>query len=121
MKNQVRNRDKRIAILLIISFAWLFIGSLVIFHEEHVLGRHFSLTSQLFISPKSNEKQVLTPKLQQHVHGFQSQDGAVALLTNSFQDSYFDYSTRIIFTEIPVGHSDDVYLAFLPLRAPPAV
>jgi hypothetical protein len=121
MKNQIGNRDKRVAILLIIAFAWLFIGSLVIFHEEHVLGRHFSLTSQLFISPKSNDKQLLTPKLQQPVQGFHNQDDAVALLSNSFQDSYFEYSTRIIFTETSVGYSDAVYLAYLPLRAPPAL
>lgn len=56
MNQSIGNRDKKIALLLVAAFAWLFIGSLVIFHQEHVLGKHFQMNSKMFISPKSKDK-----------------------------------------------------------------
>lgn len=46
---------KRLTLLLAAVFAWLFIGSLIVFHQEHVLGKHSSAISQHFIVPKSKE------------------------------------------------------------------
>jgi len=60
----IRNRDKRIAILLAAAFAWLFIGSLIAFHQEQVFGKHLRMSIQVFISPKYKDKQALALKLQ---------------------------------------------------------
>lgn len=47
---------KRLTLLLVAVFAWLFVGSLIVFHQEHVLGKHSNAISQQFIVPKSKDK-----------------------------------------------------------------
>jgi hypothetical protein len=114
-------RDKRIALLLAAAFAWLFIGSLILFHEEHVLGKHFRLTSQLFISPKSNDKQgfavkPVKPLIKSHDNGGSACIPAInsysACILNSFEIKPRETSSF---------HPDDRFPGYFPLRAPPAI
>ncbi len=114
-------RDKWIALLLAAAFAWLFIGSLILFHEEHVLGKHFRLTSQLFISPKSNDKQGFAVKQLKPVLKFNDNGGT------AFVPANIDYTAGIlkVFEIKPRETSsfkpDDCFPGYFPLRAPPAV
>lgn len=114
----VRNRDKRIAILLIAAFAWLFIGSLIVFHQEHVFGKHLRLNIQVFISPKYKDKQALTLKLQQPVK-------TIVDLASSAVNSKIDidvfYAVCLLelkFFEVS-SFADDILPACTGLRAPP--
>jgi hypothetical protein len=47
---------KRLTLLLVAVFSWLFVGSLIMFHQEHVLGKHSNAISNHFIVPKSKDK-----------------------------------------------------------------
>ena len=106
--------------LLIAAFAWLFIGSLIIFHEEHVLGKHFRLNSQLFISPKSNDKQGLTAKLHKPLLKLYDNSGSTGILMQegfaSFKSNAFEIKPK----ESSSFHPDDSILYNFPLRAPPS-
>jgi hypothetical protein len=121
MNKRVGNRDKRIALLLAAAFAWLFIGSLIIFHEEHVLGKHFNLTSQLFISPKSKDKQGFTVKLLQPVQKFQDNVGITGILTIAGTSAIQRVASDFKFKEISSSYHEDIILGNLSLRAPPSV
>ena len=107
--------------LLIAAFAWLFIGSLIIFHQEHVLGKHIKLNSHLFISPKSKDKQGFSVKLIKPVQKLY-ENGSLAGLVS--QNKYScpkrvisEIGSKESFPVIP----DDIFLYNLPLRAPPTI
>jgi hypothetical protein len=106
--------------LLIAAFAWLFIGSLIIFHEEHVLGKHLKLTCQLFISPKSNDKQGLTAKLHKPLLKLYDNSGSVCMLTQEGFASVISNAFEIKPKESSSFQPDDSILCNFPLRAPPA-
>jgi hypothetical protein len=120
MNKPQRNRDKRTAILLLAAFAWLFIGSLIIFHQEHVLGKHIRLNSHFFISPKSKDKQnftvkLLKPLLKLHENGgsdgIQAQDDFVACKRDASEIKPKGSSSF---------HPDESILNNFSLRGPPA-
>jgi hypothetical protein len=119
MNSQIRNRDKKIAILLIAAFAWLFIGSLIIFHEEHVLGKHFRVSSQLFISPKSNEKKDFTLAPQKSLLKFQDKGYSAGNISEDQQSAIsrisFEYRSWESSSLLP----DDILVTQSALRAPP--
>jgi hypothetical protein len=121
MNNLVRNKNKKAALVLATVFAWLFIGSLIIFHQEHVLGKHMKLNTQLFISPKSKDKKETGNTLQPQVQKFTDHSSHSDVLSgknpslNAYTVAgikYWDY--------LPVK-TEDIYLTGLPLRAPPVV
>ena len=119
MNNQAGNRDKKIAILLIAAFAWLFIGSLIIFHQEHVLGKHIRMNSQLFISPKSKDKNDYAYSIEKsllkiHLHGISD----AIISDDGFSDIYrisCEFKSKESSSETP----DDAFLTQSSLRAPP--
>ena len=120
MNKQVGNRDKKIAMLLIAAFTWLFIGSLIVFHQEHVLGKHYQLNCQLFISPKSKDKKEYTNLFQKSILKLY-ENGATACIVseNDLADLF-----RIPF-EYKYNHNasfilNDALITQVPLRAPPA-
>ena len=117
----MRNRDKRIALLLIAAFAWLFIGSLIIFHEEHVLGKHFNLTSQLFITPKSKDEKSFTVKLLQTVQKLNDNGSSAGILTYDVYTAAKRIASDTKLIEIFSFHHEDIILGDQSLRAPPAV
>lgn len=115
----MRNRERRIALLLIAAFAWLFIGSLVIFHEEHVLGKHFNLNMQAFISPKSKDKQSFTDKLLHTVKKLHDNGSSAGILTQSNFTASNRYSFDIKPKESSSFPAGDIILGNSALRAPP--
>ena len=115
----MRNRDKRIAWLLIASFAWLFIGSLVIFHEEHVLRKHVNMNTQAFLSPKSNDKQGFTIKLVKPLLKLYDNGGAVGILTTNNFSSAIRKAFDIMPGESPSFLPGDIIQNNASLRAPP--
>lgn len=121
MNRPLKIRDKRITMLLIAAFAWLFIGSLVIFHEEHVLGKHFNLLSQAFISPKSNDKQGFILKLQNPLQKLYDDGGVAGTLVPNNHSAFNNYSFEIKPRETSSFYQDKEILDNFPLRAPPAV
>jgi hypothetical protein len=120
MNKPIKNRDKRIAMLLIAAFAWLFIGSLVIFHEEHVLGKHFSLNIQAFVSPKSKDKQGFSIKLNNPLQKLDDNGGTTWILPqnnhSAINSSSFEFKPK----ETSSFNQDKDILNYFPLRAPPA-
>ena len=121
MNKLVGNRDKKIALLLIAAFAWLFIGSLIIFHQEHVLGKHIKLNSHLFISPKSKDKQGFTVKLCKPVLKLHDNGSGTGILTSGTNTSVKRIASDIKPKESSSIQSDDIILNNFPLRAPPTV
>lgn len=120
MNKPLKNRDKRIAMLLIAAFAWLFIGSLVIFHEEHVLGKHFSLNLQAFISPKSKDKQGFIVKLHNPLQKLYDNGGTAGILSQNNHSAYYNCAFEIKPKETSSFYQDKEILDNFPLRAPPA-
>jgi hypothetical protein len=121
MNRPLKIRDKRIAMLLIAAFAWLFIGSLVIFHEEHVLGKHFSLISQAFISPKSNDKQGFSIKLQNPLQKLYEDGGTAGIFIQNNHSRFNNCAFEIKPRETSSFYQDKEILNYFPLRAPPSV
>jgi len=121
MNKLVGNRDKKIALLLIAAFAWLFIGSLIIFHQEHVLGKHIKLNSHLFISPKSKDKQGFTVKLCNPVLKLHDNGGGTGILASGINASVKRIASDIKPKESSSFHPDDIILNNFLLRAPPTV
>jgi len=107
--------------LLVAAFTWLFIGSLIIFHEEHVLGKHFNFSSQLFISPKSKDKQVVGVKLIQPVQKLYENGSSSAILAHGVYSALFRIASDIKSRESSTFHADDILQGNLSLRAPPTV
>jgi len=121
MNKPVRNRDKKIAMLLIAAFAWLFIGSLIIFHEEHVLGKQFKLSSQLFISPKLKDKQGIAQNLVKPVLKLYENGGSAGIIDKEFTFNNLTDTFELKPKESSSFRPDDSILNYSPLRAPPAV
>jgi len=109
------------AMLLIAAFAWLFIGSLVIFHEEHVLGKHFNLNIQAFISPKSKDKQGFAVKLHSPLLKLYDNGGTAGILSQNLHSAFNSYAFEIKPRETSSFYKDKEILNYFPLRAPPAV
>lgn len=105
--------------LLIIAFAWLFIGSLVIFHEEQVLGKHFNFHTQAFISPKSNEKQGFGTKLLNPLQKFYDDGGSTCIIVQNNHSSFSHFAFEIKPKETSSFYQDKEILDHFPLRAPP--
>lgn len=59
MKAHARTQ-KRLILLIAFSIAWIFIGSLVVFHQQHVMGKIQQWQSIAYVAPKSKEKSALT-------------------------------------------------------------
>jgi len=121
MNRLIGNRDKRIAILLIAAFAWLFIGSLIIFHEEHVLGKHFGLTSQLFISPKSSDKKGHTLNLQKSILKITDNVLSPGVLPHDDYSGLNRIPSELESKETSSFLPGDAYLKNASLRAPPVI
>jgi hypothetical protein len=109
------------AMLLVTAFAWLFIGSLVIFHEEHVLGKHFNLNIQAFISPKSKDKQGFTVKLHNPLLKLYNNGGTAGILSQNCHSTGNSFAFEIKPKETSSFNQDKDILNNFPLRAPPAV
>lgn len=121
MNNQVGNRDKKIALLLIAAFAWLFISSLIIFHEVHVFGKHIDLASQVFISPKSKDKQGSTVKLLKSTIKIQSGFSYTGILSQHHFTSVIQPQVKQVCPESSSFPTDFNLVTDSPLRAPPVI
>jgi hypothetical protein len=121
MNKLVGNKDKRIALLLAMAFAWLFISSLIFFHEEHVLGKHFRMNTHLFINPSPKEKKETGAKLFKLPQKL-ADNGTHAGITGEENYSFaLQNSVRITYTEYSSEFPDE-FLKIKPfLRAPPVI
>ena len=112
---------RKTAILLVaFSFCWIFIGSLILFHEERILGKDFKLQYSVFVAPKSKDETLICktgPSVQNlksagHFSfdspALKSELKIICLNTQASRWQSPDLSTRLRFTE-PTAH----------LRAPP--
>jgi hypothetical protein len=85
------------------------------------LGHHFNLTSQLFVSPKSKDKQGFTVKLLQPVQKFQDNGGITGILTTISYATTDRIASVNIIKENSSFHHEDIIPGNLSLRAPPTV
>ena len=116
MKNSARIQ-KRLILLIAFSIIWIFIGSLVIFHQEQVLGKTFKFNSSSFIVPKSKDDRSAV-KLVIKVVNDNSQNLILAVLDDNKREQILagDYSLYPFNDERP----DPVFVnRSLALRAPP--
>lgn len=82
MKTELTTK-KFITLLLILCFGWLVIGSIVNFHQVHVLGQNHPILDHQFIKPKSGDKK--TPfAVTKDYKGFDKQDQPVDLLFSCY-------------------------------------
>lgn len=120
MNTQIGNRDKRIALLLVAAFAWLFIGSLVVFHQEHVLGKHFRMNTHLFISPKLKDKENYSVALQKSLLKFQETGQMTGIVPGDHaQPGLISYSFSAYKDTFVFRRLHDIVVTNAPLRAPP--
>lgn len=47
---------KRLILLIAFSIIWIFIGSLVVFHQEQVLGKVFKFNTITYVVPKTKDE-----------------------------------------------------------------
>jgi hypothetical protein len=59
MKMSGNQMIKRLTLLLIAVFSWLFVGSLILFHQEHVCGKHTSAFEHPFVAPKTKDESTI--------------------------------------------------------------
>jgi len=71
MKITGNQTTKRLTLLLIAVFSWLFIGSLILFHQEHVCGKHTSAFEHLFVAPKTKDETAIGLKHVKAAQGVQ--------------------------------------------------
>ena len=119
MNKQVGTRDKKIALLLSAAFAWLFIGSLIIFHQEHVLGKHLQMNQHLFISPKK-DKENYSLNLEHPLQKLQ-EDGQMPgiVLDSGIQTALLSFSVSAFSDAFAFMRLHDEVVTQAPLRAPP--
>lgn len=120
MIKQVRNRDKKIALLLTAAFAWLFIGSLIIFHQEQVLGKHYQLNCQLFISPKSKDKKEYTNLFEKSILKLYENGVSAGIITSQDLAGLFSIPSEFKYNHNASFILNDALITQVPLRAPPA-
>jgi hypothetical protein len=106
-------------LLLVAVFSWLFVGSLIMFHQQHVLGKHSNAISHHFIVPKSKEKVVYNLK---HLPVSQKLNLLTGVITAG--QEYDECNIQGVMTRLtvsPIGlFSDHPPRMTLGLRAPPA-
>lgn len=119
MNKQVRNRDKKIAMLLIAAFTWLFIGSLIVFHQEHVLGKHYQLNCQLFISPKLKDKKESANLFQKSILKVYENSTSAGIVSHNDLAGVYRTSSEILSDEFASYLIHDALITQVPLRAPP--
>jgi hypothetical protein len=121
MNKPIGNRDKRIALLLIAIFTWLFTVSLIIFHFEHVLGRHSLVKSELFISPKLKDKQNLSLKLVKLVLKLKDNIGSASIINHADYSAVVCQALDTNYHESSPFFTDESLHVSGPLRAPPVI
>jgi len=109
---------KRMTLLMVAIFSWLFVGSLIIFHQEHVLGKHVNAISHHYIVPKSKEKSAYQVK---DLDGFQKTNPFIGDYT--FTEDCHQGPNPGIIRKLAVSHagifSDHPPRVIHGLRAPP--
>lgn len=109
---------KRLTLLLIAVFSWLFIGSLILFHQEHVLGKHTSAFEHLFIAPKTKDESSIGLKLIRAAQGNQY-ISAVSVIQPPAVSEYYALEGELlpVVPHIPAPDKDPLSIGGL--RAPP--
>jgi hypothetical protein len=117
MKNTARIQ-KRLILLIAFSIIWIFIGSLVIFHQEQVMGKSFKVNTTSFIVPKTKDDKSSVKCLLKLVPD-NSQNLILAVL-NDFQREQIIAGTYSLSNLNDDDGPVPVYLVHsLALRAPP--
>jgi len=116
--NKAARIRKRLILLIAFSIIWVFIGSLVIFHQEQVMGRTFSWNKISFVIPKSKDEKS-TGNIKAEIAKDHSQSFILAVLDDNQREQLLagHYSLLHINKEetgIPV-----FLCRSLSLRAPP--
>ena len=117
MKNAARIK-KRLVLLIAFSIIWIFIGSLVIFHQEQVMGKTFKFSTNSFIVPKSKDERSAVKCLVK-LSNDNSQNLILAVLADNLRELLLagSFSLNIV-------NADDEIVSFFidqspGLRAPP--
>jgi hypothetical protein len=119
MKISNNKMTTRLTLLLAVVFSWLFVGSLIIFHQEHVLGKHSDAISNHFIVPKSKDKVGLSLKQLPVSQKLNLLCGDLSVEQDPGLTFFQGMMTKLIVS--PLGlFSDHPPRMTLGLRAPPA-
>ncbi len=119
MKKIKIDKQKLMVLLVAFAFSWLFIGSLIIFHQEHIYKKIVPAHAILFIHPKTKEN------ARADIH----KTGNFKLSFKAYDLSGVDHHSFSFFANIcqrVIKQTEDGpanYLLFLerlrPLRSPP--
>jgi hypothetical protein len=119
MKNFARIQ-KRLILLIAFSIIWIFIGSLVIFHQEHVMGKTFKFNTISFIVPKSKDEKAAI-KAKTEIPSDHSQNLILAILDDNTREQLLAGSFKLM----PLNDDKRILPVFVnqshSLRAPPLV
>jgi hypothetical protein len=106
-------------LVVAMAFSWISVGSLIMFHKEHVLRQHVDLQAYLFIAPKSKDKPSFSIKKSSPVPGFSRIDFHFLALTGPDGCHCRPGYTAILSPVVPQSTCPKAHLGSSALRAPP--
>jgi len=110
--------NKRLTLLLAAAFSWLFISSIILFHQEHVLGKNGNTLSHQFIVPKTKDK--VGYLLKQLPASFKVFSNMGFIISDRDMDKHLFLGVMTKLTVSPIGlFCDQAPQMIYGLRAPP--
>lgn len=112
-------KAKWVMLLVAMAFGWISVGSLIMFHKEHVLRQHVDLPSYLFVAPKSKQDASSGFRIA-NVRATAFQAFGFTAVSPSFDQIFYGLDGPVTFIHgdsCPTGSS--VLFSLQALRAPP--
>lgn len=110
--------QKRLILLIAFSITWIFIGSLVIFHQEQVMGRTLKWNHISCIVPKSKDERT-TSKIKASIPTDHSQHLILAILDDNQREPVISGVFSLL-CQTDTGQAvNELTVLFSGLRAPP--
>lgn len=116
--NKVARIKKRLILLIAFSVMWVFIGSLVIFHQEQVMGKTFKWHKISFVVPKSKDEKsaskLLVKNSQDHGHPV-----ILAVLDENQREQLLEGHYSLLPRQVESSFIPGFFDLIIGLRAPP--
>lgn len=84
MISSLKNRVKWMVLLVVFAIGWISVGSLIVFHQEHVLHKHVDLHAYFFIAPKHKDESVYSVKPVNTLSSYQLMTDHTSLLQATY-------------------------------------
>jgi hypothetical protein len=117
--NRTARIQKRLILLIAFSITWIFIGSLVIFHQEQVMGKTFKWSHISCIVPKSKDERTAS-KIKASLSTDHSQQLILAVLDDNQREQVISGVFSLLHQTDTRQAVPECSVLFSGLRAPPA-